>query len=92
MLARGHARCPVRLHHRPPIFNSDTEQSASTSMTTLHQAGLHRPKDTTSSCTTTSSYVKNIVEFYIANKNIAKVYIHVVFRRRRRKLCRRRDL
>jgi hypothetical protein len=34
----------------------------------------------------------NIVEFYIANKNIAKVYIHVVFRRRRQKLCRRRDL
>jgi hypothetical protein len=31
------------------------------------------------------NYVKIIVEFYIANKNIAKVYINVVFCRRRHK-------
>jgi hypothetical protein len=35
---------------------------------------------------------KIFVEFYITNTNIAKVYIHVVFRRRRQKPCRRRDL
>jgi hypothetical protein len=28
-------------------------------------------------------YIKIFVEFYIANTNIAKIYIHVVFRRRR---------
>jgi hypothetical protein len=37
-------------------------------------------------------YIKIFVEFYIANTNIAKVYIHVVFRRRRQKPYRQRDL
>jgi hypothetical protein len=36
-----------------------------------------------SSCTTTSYYEQIFVEFYITNTNIAKIYIHVVFRRRR---------
>jgi hypothetical protein len=45
-----------------------------------------------SSCTTTLSYVKIIVEFYIANTINAKVYIHVVFRRCRQKPRRRCDL
>jgi hypothetical protein len=35
---------------------------------------------------------KIFVEFYIANTNIVKVYIHVVFRRRRQKPSHRRDL
>jgi hypothetical protein len=35
---------------------------------------------------------KIFVESYIANKIIAKVYIHVVFHRHRQKPCRRRDL
>jgi hypothetical protein len=35
---------------------------------------------------------KIFVEFYIANKNIAKVYINMVFRRRRQKPRHRRDL
>jgi hypothetical protein len=35
---------------------------------------------------------KIFVKFYIANTNIAKFYIHVVFRHRRQKPRRRRDL
>jgi hypothetical protein len=35
---------------------------------------------------------KIFIEFYITNTNIVKVYIHVVFRCRRQKPCRRRDL
>jgi hypothetical protein len=35
---------------------------------------------------------KIFVESYIANTNIAKVYIHVVFRHRRQKPHRRHDL
>jgi hypothetical protein len=35
---------------------------------------------------------KIFVEFYIANTTIVKVYIHVVFCRRRQKPYRRRDL
>jgi hypothetical protein len=65
----------AKLHQHNAVHPYDyTNRSA------LHQSGLHRSEHTTSSCTTTSSYVKIIVEFYIA-----KVYIHVVFRRRRQK-------
>jgi hypothetical protein len=83
-------RQPDQRHHCTDTTTSPT--STTTPRFALHQTGLHRPEHTTSSCTTTSSYVKIIVEFYIANTNIAKVYINVVFRRRRQKPHRRRDL
>jgi hypothetical protein len=50
----------------------------------LHQIGLHQPEHQATS--------KIFIDCYIANTNIAKVYTHVVFRRRRQKPCNRRDL
>jgi hypothetical protein len=68
---RQHARPSVQLH--------------------LHQ-DLHSVKPdyidsriSTSNCTTTSSYVKIIGEFYIANINITNVYINVIYCRCRPK-------
>jgi hypothetical protein len=37
-------------------------------------------------------YIKIFVEFYIANINVTKVYIHAVFRHRRQKPAAARDL
>jgi hypothetical protein len=58
----------------------------------LHQAGLHRPEHQCQAVRLYQTISKIFVEFYIANTNIAKVYIHVVFCRRQEKSRRHRDL
>jgi hypothetical protein len=54
---------------------------------TAHQARQHRPEHERQAVRLHQAISKIFVEFYIA-----KVYINVVFHRRRQKPCRRRDL
>jgi hypothetical protein len=83
--------------HMQMIFANNCNQRlyarlSSTPRSALHQAGLHRSEHKRQVVQLHQATSKIFIEFYIANKNIAKVYINVVFRRRRQKPRRRCDL
>jgi hypothetical protein len=80
-----HGRATSCIRRPSPIYTAPSRRTSSTLRSALHQTGLHRPEhtrqavrlhqDTSRSSSSSTSPIKIVV----------KVYIHVVFRRRRQK-------